>query len=156
MTQGRATYTRQFARYEEVPPGIAEEIMAKVAGKPPARAGPLEHLGGNIMAKAKYERTEAARERGDDGHIDHGQDDADARSRRWLHTKNRRLAVGSTGRSTRAEEREGGITIAVGARGVRERTSGTTRTRLPGAADYIKNMITGAAQMDGRSCGGGE
>jgi elongation factor G len=39
MTQGRATYTMQFARYEEVPPGIAEEIMAKVAGKPPARAG---------------------------------------------------------------------------------------------------------------------
>jgi elongation factor G len=39
MTQGRATYTMQFARYEEVPPAIAEEIMAKVAGKPPARSG---------------------------------------------------------------------------------------------------------------------
>jgi len=39
MTQGRATYTMQFARYEEVPPGISEEIMAKVAGKPPARSG---------------------------------------------------------------------------------------------------------------------
>ncbi|PYM97056.1 MAG: elongation factor G [Candidatus Rokuibacteriota bacterium] len=39
MTQGRATYTMQFARYEEVPPSIAEEIMAKVAGKPPARTG---------------------------------------------------------------------------------------------------------------------
>ena len=34
MTQGRATYTMQFARYEEVPDAIAEEIMAKVAGKP--------------------------------------------------------------------------------------------------------------------------
>ena len=39
MTQGRATYTMQFARYEEVPAAIAEEIMAKVAGKPSARAG---------------------------------------------------------------------------------------------------------------------
>jgi len=39
MTQGRATYTMQFARYEEVPPAIAEEIMAKVAGKPQGRAG---------------------------------------------------------------------------------------------------------------------
>ena len=39
MTQGRATYTMQFSRYEEVPPAIAEEIMAKVAGKPMARAG---------------------------------------------------------------------------------------------------------------------
>jgi elongation factor G len=39
MTQGRATYTMQFARYEEVPPAIAEEIVAKMAGKPPARTG---------------------------------------------------------------------------------------------------------------------
>ena len=39
MTQGRATYTMQFARYEEVPAATAEEIMAKVAGKPAARAG---------------------------------------------------------------------------------------------------------------------
>jgi elongation factor G len=39
MTQGRATYTMQFARYEEVPNAISEEIMAKVAGKPAARAG---------------------------------------------------------------------------------------------------------------------
>jgi elongation factor G len=38
MSQGRATYTMQFARYEEVPRQIAEEIMAKVAGKTP-RAG---------------------------------------------------------------------------------------------------------------------
>jgi len=39
MTQGRATYTMQFARYEEVPKNIAEEIMAKVAGKSTPRAG---------------------------------------------------------------------------------------------------------------------
>ncbi len=39
MTQGRATYTMQFAHYEEVPTSLAEEIMAKVAGRAPARAG---------------------------------------------------------------------------------------------------------------------
>ncbi len=39
MSQGRATYTMQFARYEEVPRPIAEEIVAKVAGKIPQRAG---------------------------------------------------------------------------------------------------------------------
>jgi elongation factor G len=39
MTQGRATYTMQFARYEEVPTSLAEEIMAKVAGRAPTRAG---------------------------------------------------------------------------------------------------------------------
>ena len=37
MTQGRATYTMQFARYEEVPSSLAEEIMAKVAGRPTTR-----------------------------------------------------------------------------------------------------------------------
>ena len=39
MTQGRATYTMQFANYEEVPTAIAEEVMAKVAGKPASRVG---------------------------------------------------------------------------------------------------------------------
>jgi elongation factor G len=39
MTQGRATYTMQFARYEEVPRPIAEEIIAKVAGKGTGRTG---------------------------------------------------------------------------------------------------------------------
>jgi len=39
MTQGRATSTMQFARYEEAPTAIADEIVAKVAGKPAARAG---------------------------------------------------------------------------------------------------------------------
>ncbi len=39
MTQGRATYTMQFAKYEEVPAPLAEEIVAKVAGKPTQRVG---------------------------------------------------------------------------------------------------------------------
>jgi elongation factor G len=39
MTQGRATYTMQFSRYEEVPASIAGEIMAKAAGKPATRVG---------------------------------------------------------------------------------------------------------------------
>ncbi|MEK7878924.1 MAG: elongation factor G, partial [candidate division NC10 bacterium] len=39
MTQGRATHTMQFARYEEVPPAIADEIVAKGAGRSPARVG---------------------------------------------------------------------------------------------------------------------
>jgi elongation factor G len=39
LTQGRATYTMQFARYDEIPTSLAEEIMAKVAGRAPARAG---------------------------------------------------------------------------------------------------------------------
>ena len=48
------------------------------------------------------------------------------------------------------EEKARGITINDGARGVFRRRSGITRTStVPGHADYVKNMITGAAQMDG-------
>ena len=39
MTQGRATYTMQFSRYEEVPPALGDEIIAKVAGRPATRTG---------------------------------------------------------------------------------------------------------------------
>jgi elongation factor G len=39
MTQGRATYTMQFSRYEEVPAAIADEIVAKAAGRPATRVG---------------------------------------------------------------------------------------------------------------------
>jgi elongation factor G len=39
MTQGRATYPMQFARYEEVPRNLAEEIMAKSRGEGPSRGG---------------------------------------------------------------------------------------------------------------------
>jgi elongation factor G len=39
MTQGRATYTMQFSRYEETPPAIADEIVAKAAGRPATRVG---------------------------------------------------------------------------------------------------------------------
>jgi elongation factor G len=38
-SQGRATYTMQFARYEEVPRNLAEEIMAKSRGEGPSRGG---------------------------------------------------------------------------------------------------------------------
>jgi elongation factor G len=39
MTQGRATYTMQFARYEEVPRNLAEEIIAKSRGEGSSRGG---------------------------------------------------------------------------------------------------------------------
>jgi elongation factor G len=39
MTQGRATYTMQFLRYEEAPPAVSGEIAAKAAGRPTVRVG---------------------------------------------------------------------------------------------------------------------
>ena len=133
MTQGRATYTMQFARYEEVPPAIAEEIMAKVAGKPAARAHgiPLDapNRRSTAMAKAKFERTKPHVNVGTIGHIDHGKTTLTAAITKVLDTKNKGIAV----RDVRVDRQGAGGAGAGdhdrdGARGVRDGGSGTTRT----------------------------
>ena len=73
MTQGRATYTMQFLRYEEVPKTLAEEIIAGrqvvMAFKPQQTSkGATE----DAMAKQKFERTKPHVNVGTIGHIDHG------------------------------------------------------------------------------------
>src|SRR6266436_30379 len=84
------------------------------------------------MAKAKYERTKPHVNVGTIGHIDHGKTTLTSAITKVLHTKFSTVAVRDFGTIDNApEERERGITIAVG------------------HVEYIKNMITGAAQMDG-------
>src|SRR3989440_8868121 len=102
------------------------------------------------MAKAKYERTKPHVNVGTIGHIDHGKTTLTAAITKVLHTKNAKIAVREYGSIDNApEERERGITIA-GAH-VEYETQGRHYAHIdwPGHADYIKNMITGAAQMDG-------
>src|SRR5207249_6455111 len=79
MTQGRATYTMQFARYEEVPKNIAEEIMAKVAGKGTPRAGSrgVASTGEIHHGQGEIRSVEAAREHWDDWAHRPREDDAD-------------------------------------------------------------------------------
>ena len=153
MTQGRATYTMQFARYEEVPTAIADEIMAKV-GRQAGGAGriPLSTRvqGALTMAKAKYERTKPHVNIGTIGHIDHGKTTLTAAITKVLHTKNKNIAVRDYGSIDNApEERERGITIAVAHVEYETDKRHYAHIDCPGHADYIKNMITGAAQMDG-------
>src|SRR5439155_7536057 len=152
MTQGRATSTMQFARYEEVPAAIAEEIMAKVAGKPAARAGTRQDAESEArpMAKAKYERTKPHVNIGTIGHIDHGKTTLTSAITKVLHTKFSGVAVREFGSIDNApEERERGITIAVAHVEYETAKRHYAHIDCPGHADYIKNMITGAAQMDG-------
>src|SRR5436853_486292 len=102
------------------------------------------------MAKAKYERTKPHVNVGTIGHIDHGKTTLTAAITKVLHTKNKQIAVRQNGSIDNApEERERGITIAVAH--VEYETSSRHYAHIdcPGHADYIKNMITGAAQMDG-------
>jgi elongation factor Tu len=102
------------------------------------------------MAKAKYERTKPHVNVGTIGHIDHGKTTLTAAITKVLHTKNTKIAVRDYGSIDNApEERERGITIAVAHVEYETEKRHYAHIDCPGHADYIKNMITGAAQMDG-------
>ena len=102
------------------------------------------------MAKAKYERTKPHVNVGTIGHIDHGKTTLTAAITKVLHTKNAKIAVRDYGSIDNApEERERGITIAVAHVEYETEKRHYAHIDCPGHADYIKNMITGAAQMDG-------
>ena len=84
------------------------------------------------------------------GHIDHGKTTLTAAITKVLHTKNKGIAVREYGSIDNApEERERGITIAVAHVEYETDKRHYAHIDCPGHADYIKNMITGAAQMDG-------
>src|SRR6266436_5732486 len=102
------------------------------------------------MAKAKYERTKPHVNVGTIGHIDHGKTTLTSAITKVLHTKIGTVAVRDFGTIDNApEERERGITIAVAHVEYETATRHYAHIDCPGHADYIKNMITGAAQMDG-------
>jgi elongation factor Tu len=102
------------------------------------------------MGKAKYERTKPHVNVGTIGHIDHGKTTLTAAITKVLHTKNKGIAVREYGSIDNApEERERGITIAVAHVEYETEARHYAHIDCPGHADYIKNMITGAAQMDG-------
>ena len=103
------------------------------------------------MAKAKFERTKPHVNIGTIGHIDHGKTTLTAAISKVLHDKYPNLNEASAfDQIDKApEERQRGITISIAH--VEYQTEGRHYAHVdcPGHADYIKNMITGAAQMDG-------
>jgi elongation factor Tu len=103
------------------------------------------------VAKAKFERTKPHVNIGTIGHIDHGKTTLTAAITKVLHDKHPDLNEASAfDQIDKApEERQRGITIAIAH--VEYQTEGRHYAHVdcPGHADYIKNMITGAAQMDG-------
>src|SRR2546427_5464542 len=102
------------------------------------------------MAKAKYERTKPHVNIGTIGHIDHGKTTLTSAITKVLHTKYSTVAVREFGTIDNApEERERGITIAVSHVEYETGKRHYAHIDCPGHADYIKNMITGAAQVDG-------
>ena len=102
------------------------------------------------MAKQKYERTKPHVNVGTIGHVDHGKTTLTAAITMVLAIKNPKIAVRDYGSIDNApEERERGITIATAHVEYETDNRHYAHVDCPGHADYVKNMITGAAQMDG-------
>ena len=101
------------------------------------------------MAKEKFERTKPHVNVGTIGHIDHGKTTLTAAITKVLATKGLASFTAFDQIDKAPEERERGITIATAHVEYETEKRHYAHVDCPGHADYIKNMITGAAQMDG-------
>jgi elongation factor Tu len=101
------------------------------------------------MAKEKFERTKPHVNVGTIGHVDHGKTTLTAAITARQATKKLADAVAFDQIDKAPEERERGITIATAHVEYQSNKRHYAHVDCPGHADYVKNMITGAAQMDG-------
>jgi elongation factor Tu len=101
------------------------------------------------MAKAKFERTKPHVNVGTIGHVDHGKTTLTAAITNVLSQKGLATYMDFASIDKAPEERERGITIATAHVEYASVNRHYAHVDCPGHADYVKNMITGAAQMDG-------
>lgn len=101
------------------------------------------------MAKAKFERTKPHVNIGTIGHVDHGKTTLTSAITKVLSTKGLAQARSYEEIDNAPEEKERGVTINVHHAEYETEARHYAHVDCPGHADYIKNMITGAAQMDG-------
>ena len=102
------------------------------------------------MAKAKFERSKPHCNIGTIGHVDHGKTTLTAAITKTLHERlGTGEAVAFENIDKAPEERERGITISTSHVEYETEKRHYAHVDCPGHADYVKNMITGAAQMDG-------
>ena len=147
MSQGRATFTMEFDHYAEAPNNIAEagdqEVLIRV------RIQFRQNSRKTVMAKGKFERTKPHVNVGTIGHVDHG--------KTTLTAALTKIGAERFGGEFKAydqidaapEEKARGITISTAHVEYESPNRHYAHVDCPGHADYVKNMITGAAQMDG-------
>jgi elongation factor Tu len=101
------------------------------------------------MAKSKFERTKPHANVGTIGHVDHGKTTLTAAITKWLELQGMASFRPFDSIDNAPEEKARGITIAIQHVEYETEKRHYAHVDCPGHADYIKNMITGAAQMDG-------
>jgi len=101
------------------------------------------------VGKQKFERTKPHLNVGTIGHVDHGKTTLTAAITKTLAMRGQAAKRDFSTIDNAPEERERGITIAIAHVEYETASRHYAHVDCPGHADYIKNMITGAAQMDG-------